>query len=76
MELAARRAIKELGGNDTELKEYSNPDSQKYENMVSKISENLEMDTLHFQRLDDLVEAVGLTKERLCTHCWDGTSYF
>jgi amidophosphoribosyltransferase len=31
---------------------------------------------LQYQKLDDLVEAIGLPKDRLCTHCWDGSSYF
>jgi amidophosphoribosyltransferase len=34
------------------------------------------MDTLMFQRLDDLVQAIGLPREKLCTHCWDGSSSF
>lgn len=76
LELAGRRAIKELGGNETELKEYSDPDSEKYGKMVDKIAENLDLDSLVYQRLDDLVEAVGLPREKLCTHCWDGSSYF
>jgi hypothetical protein len=29
-----------------------------------------------YQRMDDLVDAIGLPKEKLCTHCWDGTSYY
>jgi amidophosphoribosyltransferase len=29
-----------------------------------------------YQNLDDLVEAIGLPKEQLCTHCWDNSSYF
>ena len=44
--------------------------------MVSKVAERLDLDTLVYQRLDDLVDAIGLPKEKLCTHCWDGTSYF
>jgi amidophosphoribosyltransferase len=76
MELAARRAVKELGGEDNELKEYSDPDSEKYRKMVDKIAENLDLDSLLYQRLDDLIAAIGLPKEKLCTHCWDGTSYF
>jgi amidophosphoribosyltransferase len=76
LELAARRAVKELNGNENELKEYSNPDSEKYSKMVNKITANLEFDSLLYQRLDDLVSAIGLPKEKLCTHCWDGSSYF
>jgi amidophosphoribosyltransferase len=76
LELAARRAIKELNGTEEELAEYSDPDSEKYKKMVAKIAEKLDLDSLVYQRLDDLVQAIGLPKERLCTHCWDGSSYF
>ncbi|MCX6300938.1 MAG: amidophosphoribosyltransferase [Bacteroidia bacterium] len=75
-ELAARRAIQELNGTEEDLGEYSDPDSEKYKKMVAKIAEKLDLDSLLYQRLDDLVEAIGLPKERLCTHCWDGSSYF
>lgn len=76
MELAARRVIKEMNGDESELKEYSNPDSGKYKKMVEKVAENLDLNSLLYQRLDDLVAAIGLPKEKLCTHCWDGSSYF
>jgi len=76
MELAARRAVKELDGGEKDLKEFSNPDSEKYKMMVQKVTEKLDLDSLLYQRLDDLVEAIGLPKAKLCTHCWDGSSYF
>jgi amidophosphoribosyltransferase len=76
LELAARRAVEELNGREEELGEYSNPDSEKYKKMVSKIAEKLDLDSLLYQRLDDLISAIGLPKENLCTHCWDGSSYF
>jgi amidophosphoribosyltransferase len=76
LELAARRAVSELGGTEADLPEYSDPDSPKYAAMVAKVAERLDLDSLVYQRLDDLVEAIGLPKERLCTHCWDGTGYF
>jgi len=76
MELAGRKAIYELEGDITDLKEYSDPDSEKYAIMVEKIAEMLDLDSLMYQRLDDLVEAIGLPKEKLCTHCWDGSGYF
>ena len=44
--------------------------------MVDKIREHLDLTTLTFQKIDDLVEAIGLPKEKLCTHCFDGSSYF
>lgn len=75
-ELAGRKAMKQLGADESELPEYSNPDSEKYAAMVGQIARNLDLDTLVYQRLDDLVEAIGLPKEKLCTHCWDGTGCF
>ncbi|MFZ2339369.1 MAG: amidophosphoribosyltransferase [Bacteroidales bacterium] len=76
MELAGRKAIFLLEGETADLKEYSDPDSEKYAEMVDKIAEMLDLDSLMYQRLDDLVRAIGLPKEKLCTHCWDGSGYF
>jgi amidophosphoribosyltransferase len=75
-ELAGRKAIQQLEGKETDLQEYANPDSEKHSKMVAKVAENLDLDSLMYQRLDDLVEAIGLPKEKLCTHCWDGSSHF
>jgi len=44
--------------------------------MVEKIRRRLKLTSLKYQRLEDLVDAIGLPKEKVCTHCWDGTSYF
>lgn len=76
LELAGRKAIYQLEGEDRGLKEYADPDSDKHKKMIAKIAENLDLDSLMYQRLDDLINAIGLPKEKLCTHCWDGTSYF
>jgi amidophosphoribosyltransferase len=76
LELAGRKALVRINGDEKDLKEYSDPDSEKYRQMVEKIAETLDLDSLVYQRLDDLVEAIGLPKEKLCTHCWDGSSYF
>jgi amidophosphoribosyltransferase len=43
--------------------------------MVELMRRHLQLTSLKFQRLDDLVEAIGLPKEDLCTHCWDCSSY-
>lgn len=75
-ELATRKAILQLEGTENvDLKEYSDSSSEKYKVMVERIRKNLNLSTLQFQELDDLVDAIGLPKEKLCTHCWDGTSY-
>jgi amidophosphoribosyltransferase len=76
LELAGRKAISQLGGDEKDLSEYSNPDSAKYAEMVEQIAKNLDLDSLVYQRLDDLVEAIGLPKDKLCTHCWDGSSHY
>jgi amidophosphoribosyltransferase len=76
LELAGRKAIKQLGGDEKDIVEYADPDSEKYSEMVQQIAENLDLDSLIYQRLDDLVDAIGLPKEKLCTHCWDGSSYY
>ena len=73
MDLAGRRAVQELEGrNDINLKEYANPDSPKHLEMIEKIREKLSVDTLQYQRIDDMIEAIGIPKKKLCTFCWDG----
>ncbi len=75
MELITRKVIKELEGEDVSdevLKEYANPDSEKYEKMVDKICEKLNFTSLRFHRLDDMIESVGIDPCKLCTYCWSG----
>lgn len=68
------RAIKELEGERSpDLEKYSAADSQQYRAMVERIRQRLRLVTLKYQRLEDLVKAIGLSKEKLCTYCWDGT---
>ena len=77
MDLATHIAVKELEGKeDNDLKEYSDPDNGKHRAMVEQIKKRLGLTTLRYQKLCDLVDAIGLPKEKLCTHCWDGSSYF
>jgi len=73
LDLAGRWAIKELIGRDLENPaEYTNPDSDNYKAMVNVIREKLHLTTLKYQRLENLIKAIGLPKEKLCTFCWDG----
>ncbi len=73
MDLAGRRAVTELEGEDPEnLSSYADPDSEEYARMVESIRARLGLTSLQYQRLDDLVEAIGLPREQLCTFCWDG----
>lgn len=72
-ELAARKAIRDIEGHDLEdVSEYIDSNSEKYSKMVDWIKDDIDATTLRYQTIDDMVEAVGLPKERLCTYCWDG----
>ena len=73
LDLAGRKAIEEIEGRDrVHLDEYSDCDSDKYCAMVERIRARLHLTTLQYQKLDDLVAAIGLSKEDLCTCCWNG----
>ena len=77
LDLAGRSAIEELEGPDCEsLEAYATAGSDQNTAMVEKIRRRLKLTSLKYQRLEDLVDAIGLPKEKVCTHCWDGTSYF
>ncbi len=72
-ELVARRAIRALEGKDIEdVSEYIDPASEKYKKMVDWIRKDIGVTSLQYQWLDDMVEAIGLPKERLCLYCWIG----
>jgi len=74
LDLAGRKAIHQIEGTgDKFLDEYTDPDSGKHAAMVERIRERLTLTSLKYQRMPDLVKAIGLPKERLCTYCWDGT---
>jgi len=77
LDLAGRKAIKEIDGAETGyLDEYGTPGTERYNQMIEKIRQKIGVTTLKYQKLTDLIEAIGLPKERICTHCWDGSSYF
>jgi amidophosphoribosyltransferase len=72
-ELAARRAIKAIEGKDLkEVGAYIDEGCPKYRKMVEWITKDLGATTLKYQRLNDMVKAIGLPKEELCLYCWTG----
>lgn len=76
LDLAGRKAINEIESSETDfLEEYALADSPKNHEMIERIREKLGLTSLAYQKLEDLVDAVGLSKDKLCTHCWDGSSY-
>ena len=75
MDLITRRVIARLeNGNVTDgiIREYADPESEKYQRMVDEICKELHFTSLKFNRLDDMLAATGLEKCKLCTYCWDG----
>ena len=75
LDLAGRWAIKELlGKNIEDPSGYFDPNSENYKAMVDVIRKKLHLTSLKYQTLEDLVKAIGLPKEKLCTYCWDGAS--
>jgi amidophosphoribosyltransferase len=72
-DLAGRQAIRELEGQEeSNLTDYAVPDSPKQRAMVDRIRTRLNLTTLRYQLLTDMVAAIDLPKEKVCTYCWDG----
>lgn len=77
MELITRQVIKDIEGDENKnLDKYATTDSPEYRKMVDIIAERLKLTTLKFNSLETLIEAIGLPKCKVCTHCFDGTSRF
>jgi amidophosphoribosyltransferase len=77
LELITRRVIGELEGDPNKnLEKYATTDSPEYKAMVKKIADQFGLDSLKFNTLETLVEAIGLPKCKICTHCFDGSSHF
>ena len=75
MDLAAQKAVREIEGPEkADLAAYARSGSPQYEAMVGKIAARLGLTSLRYQRLEDLVAAIGLPKEKVCTFCWDAAT--
>ena len=76
MELITRQIIQDFEGDaNKNLEAYATTGSPEYERMVAEIGRRLELSTLSFSKIETLIESIGLPKERICTHCFDGSSY-
>ncbi|MDI6605632.1 MAG: amidophosphoribosyltransferase [Candidatus Omnitrophota bacterium] len=72
-ELAARRAIRAIEGKDIkDINDYLREDSAKYRKMVEWITRDIGVTSLKYQKLEDMVGAIGVDKEKLCLYCWTG----
>ncbi|MDE6377800.1 MAG: amidophosphoribosyltransferase, partial [Duncaniella sp.] len=76
MELITRQIIQDFEGDaNKKLEEYATTGSPEYERMVAEIGRRLELSTLSFSKIETLIDSIGLPKDRICTHCFDGSSY-
>ena len=76
MELITRRIIRDFEGDDKKnLEKYAQTGSPEYQRMVEEIARRLGLSSLKFAKLEDLINAIGMPKCKVCTHCFDGTSY-
>lgn len=77
LELITRRVIKDFEGDENaKLDKYAQTDSEEYNRMVKEIARQLGLTTLKFNKIETLIESIGMSKCDICTHCFDGTSYF
>jgi len=74
MDLISRRIVARLEGDKAEekLPLYADPDTPEHARMVEEICRELKFTSLKYHRLDDMIEATGLSPCRLCTYCWSG----
>ena len=77
MELITRQIIKELEGDENKnLDKYATTGSPEYKKMVGIIAKRFGLSSLKFNPIETLIEAIGLPKCKVCTHCFDGSSCF
>jgi amidophosphoribosyltransferase len=73
MDLVARQAIIELEGKEPEsFDAYCDPSNEKYNCMVNCIRKILNFSTLKYQNLPDMLDAIGIGEDKICTYCWNG----
>ncbi|MFO7936369.1 MAG: amidophosphoribosyltransferase [Kiritimatiellia bacterium] len=71
-DLIARKKINEIEGGEVEPPAvYLDSDSDEHKEMCRRIAEHLGITSVKYQRLDDLIESIGIGKEKLCTYCWN-----
>ena len=76
LELITRQIIRDFEGDDKcHLERYAQTDSPEYKRMVDEIARRLGLTTVKFAKLEDLIQSIGMPKCKVCTHCFDGTSY-
>ena len=74
MDLLARKVIQDLEGDEGQehVAEYADASTERGGCMLQAICKEMGFDSLGYQSLDGLLEAIGIDKERICTYCWTG----
>lgn len=76
LELITRRIIRDFEGDDPQnIEAYATTGTPQYNRLVSEIASRLKLDSLKFSTIESIVKAIGLPKCRICTHCFDGSSF-
>jgi len=74
LELITRRIIQDFEGDPNKnLDKYATYGTPEYNRMVDEIRKRLNLTTLRFSRLEDLIKSIGIPADRICTHCFDGS---
>ena len=77
LELITRRIIKQFEGDmNNNVEKYTDSTTPEYARMVGEIARQLNLDSLKFSTIDTLVNSIGLPRQDLCLHCFDGSSAF
>ena len=74
MELLARRVVQELEGDEGQrhLDEYADGTTERGRCMLHAICEQMGFDSLGYQSLDGILDAIGIDRDKVCTYCWTG----
>lgn len=74
MDLIGRRAMRLIEGNENEtyLEEYIDSSTERGHCLVKKICESMGFDSLSYQSINGMIEAIGIDPEKICTYCWNG----
>ena len=74
MDLLARRKIRQIEGEEGEqhLEEYADATTERGKCLLRSICEEMKFDSLGYQSLNGLLEAIGIDQNKICTYCWNG----
>ncbi|MDD7191347.1 MAG: amidophosphoribosyltransferase, partial [Sodaliphilus sp.] len=76
LELITRRIIQDFEGDmNKNVEAYAITGSPEYQRMVNEIARRLKLSSLKFSTVETIVKAIGLPKCKVCTHCFDGSSF-